>query len=297
MNHNYSLVANIEPSPLIAQGQQPKDGEYVLATGAAAVRRLLMLHDIYSPAGRRILLRAGLKPGMRVADFGCGIGVVTSMLAEMVGPFGSVTGIDVNGAQLEQAADLCRHRNLTNVTFQEADACATGLPRETFDLVYCRFLLLHLTDPAACLREMRDMLKPGGILVVEDGDIASAGSIPRTMLDTGVEYFLRLGRMRGLNYSLAKDLYHLVKAAGFADPEIEIHQPAIARGEKRGFLTLSVEEAAPSFIAAGLLTPVQVQRLVAGMRAAEQDPDVLILAPRMSLVWARKDLQRFGSAV
>src|SRR5436305_10478881 len=87
---------------------------YVLATGATAVRRLHVLHHIYSPAGKRILLQAGLTEGMRVADFGCGVGVVTRMLAQIVGPSGSVTGIDMDGAQLEQAHELCAGEGLQN---------------------------------------------------------------------------------------------------------------------------------------------------------------------------------------
>src|SRR4051794_5137172 len=201
-------------------------GEYALATGAAAVRRLFTLHHIYSPVGRRLLLQAGLRKGMRAADFGCGIGAVTRMLAGMVGPLGGVTGIDASGAQLEQAAEICRNAGFANVSFLEADACATGLPRESFDLVYCRFLLLHLPDPAACLREMRRVLRPGGLLVIEDGDLATAESLPPTALNAFADLFTRLGLARGLNYSLAGNLYHMVKAAGFRDPEIEIHQPA-----------------------------------------------------------------------
>ena len=291
MKSEHSAIANSTPFPPMAPSSKSGDGEYVLATGAAAVHRLLMLHNIYSPVGRRVLLQAGLTPGMRVADFGCGIGAVTSMLAEMVGPSGSVTGIDANTAQLEQARDICQRRGFTNVSFQAADACATELPRESFDLVYCRFLLLHLPDPASCLREMRDVLKPGGLLFVEDGDIASAGSIPPTILDKGVDLFVRLGPPRGLNYSLARDLYHLVKAAGFSDPEIEIHQPAIPRGVNRSFLKRSVEEAGPALVATGLVTSDQLEQMLAAMQEATENPDVLILAPRMSLVWARKALQ------
>jgi ubiquinone/menaquinone biosynthesis C-methylase UbiE len=263
-------------------------GEYAFATGSAAVRRLMLLHNIYSPAGRRILLRAGLRPSMRVADFGCGVGAMTSMLARMVGPTGSVTGVDVSGAQLDQARKLCLWSGLMNTSFREADACNSGLPRGSFDLVYCRFLLHHLPDPRACLREMRDILKPGGILVVEDGDLASATSVPATSLDAFATLFTRLGYARGLNYSIARDLYHMVKAAGFASPEIDIHQPAIPRGGNRLLLKWSVAEAGPALISAGLITFEQLEETLTDMQAATDDPDVLVFAPRMSQVWARK---------
>jgi hypothetical protein len=65
-NHNASLLDGLN-------ARNGHLGEYALATGPAAVRRLLALHNIYGPAGRRVLLRAGLKPGMHVADFCCSI--------------------------------------------------------------------------------------------------------------------------------------------------------------------------------------------------------------------------------
>lgn len=269
---------------------QPKSsvGEYSLATGEAAVRRLTALHRVYSPAARRILLQAGLKPGMTVADFGCGVGATTRMLAEMVGPSGHVTGIDLSAAQLEQGRELCKAAGITNATFTEASATATGLPRNSFDLVYCRYLLLHLVDPAACLREMREILKPGGLLVVEDGDLTSAGSRPASSIHWFADLFGRLGPTRGVDYAIENRLYHLVKAAGFPEAEIEIHQPAIARGEDRFLAKWSVEEAAPAFVAAGLVTAAEMQAILADMDRDTKNPDILIITPRMSVVWARK---------
>ena len=64
----------------------------MLATGADAVGRLNVLHQIYSPTGREVLLEAGISNGMTVADFGCGPGAVSRMLASLVGASGSVTG-------------------------------------------------------------------------------------------------------------------------------------------------------------------------------------------------------------
>ena len=274
-----------------------KLGQYALATGAGAVRRLQVLHDVYSTVGRRVLLQAGFARGTKVADFGCGVGVVTRMLAEMVGPSGRVTGIDVNEAQLEQASALCGKDNLTNVSFLAASACDTGLPRDSFDLVYCRFLLLHLPDPVACLREMRRVLKPGGIVVIEDGDLNSAGSIPPTANDAFADLFGRLAPIRGVDYSLANNLYHLVKAVGFSDTNLEIHQPALVRGENRYLLKWSVEEAGPAFVDAGLVTADQLEEIVSAMQDAIEDPNVLILAPRMSLVWGRKAAEAAESQV
>ncbi len=289
MARQYAPFISEIPRPEMPRSSRKGIGEYALATGAGALRRLYILHNIYAPAGRRVLLQAGLAPGMHVADFGCGVGTVTRMLGGIVGRWGSVTGIDANGAQLEEAGNLCKNQGVNNVSLVEADACNTGLPRESFDLVYCRFLLLHLPDPAACLSEMRAVLKPGGILVVEDGDLATAGSNPSTALNAFADLFTRLGPLRGLNYSLAGDLYHMVKRAGFSNAEIEIHQPAISRGEERFLLKWSVEEAAPAFTRSGLITSRQLERTLAEMDAATRNPDVLVLCPRMSLVWARRE--------
>jgi ubiquinone/menaquinone biosynthesis C-methylase UbiE len=283
--HNVTKTAIIP----IPNASNPIPGEYVLATGENAVRRLHSLHDVYSPAGKRVLRRAGLREGMRVADFGCGIGATTQMLAEMVGFWGSVVGIDSNAAQLREAEKTCGASGFTNTAFVEADACETGLARESFDVAYCRFLLIHLPDPAACLREMHAVLKPGGLLIVEDGDLSTAGSSPASALNLFSHLFERLGPLRGVDYCLGRNLYRMVKAAGFSDPDIEIHQPAIVRGENRHLLKWSVEEAAGGFVTAGLITELGLQHVLNEMQAAIDDPEVLILAPRMSMVWARKE--------
>ncbi|HEX3251091.1 MAG TPA: class I SAM-dependent methyltransferase, partial [Pyrinomonadaceae bacterium] len=126
-----------------AQAEVNRRSEYVLATGDAAVNRLRILHNVYGPGARELLVRAGIKPGMTVADLGCGTGMVTQLLAELVGPTGAVIAVDYSGAQVEQARALLPP-DVTNVRFIEASATDTGLPREAFDLVYCRFLFIHL---------------------------------------------------------------------------------------------------------------------------------------------------------
>ena len=109
-------------------------GDYVLATGKAAAYRLRLLHGIYGPGARRVLRQAGIKRGMRVADLGCGVGMVTQLLGELVGPEGEVIGVDFSGAQVEQARQSLP-AGTTNISFVQASATDTQLERASFDMV------------------------------------------------------------------------------------------------------------------------------------------------------------------
>jgi SAM-dependent methyltransferase len=260
---------------------------YVLATGEAADYRLRILHGLYGPGTRRLLLASGLRRGMHVADLGCGVGTVTALLAELVGPGGHVVGVDASAAQLARACGQPLAGG-ASVAFVRASATDTGLPRGAFDLVYCRFLLLHLPRPEEALREMRALLKPDGILVCEDGDLTSAGSEPPSALGAFADLFGRLGPERGVDYTLGRRLFHMVRAAGFPAPEITFNQPVLARGENKRLLELSVAEAGPALIDAGLITAAELDRTLAEMRRATADETVLAVMPRMARVWARK---------
>jgi SAM-dependent methyltransferase len=230
---------------------------------------------------------------MRVADLGCGVGLVTALLAELVGPEGYVVGIDASAAQLAQARQRMPPRG-TNIRFVEASATDTGLPLALFDLVYCRFLLLHLPEPERALREMWALLKPNGILVCEDGDLTSAGSEPPSALDAFADLWGRLGPARGVDYTLGRRLFHLVQAAGFPAPEITFYQPILARGENKRFLELSVSEAGPAFVEAGLITSEALESTLVKMRCLNADKTVLAVMPRMAQVWARKPARLTG---
>jgi SAM-dependent methyltransferase len=262
------------------------NGRYVLATGEAADYRLRILHALYGPGTRRVLLEAGLNRGMRVADLGCGVGMVTALLADLVGSEGRVVGIDLSAAQLAQAR--VRANGSSNTRFVEASATDTGLPPASFDLVYCRFLLIHLTEPDRALREMRALLKPGGILVCEDGDLTTSGSEPPSVFGAFADLWGRLGPTRGVDYTLGRRLFHLVRAAGFPEPEVTFNQPVVARGETKRLLELSAAEAGPAFVEAGLITTAELDCTLLEMRRLNADENLLAVMPRMAQVWARK---------
>src|SRR5262249_61896758 len=102
----------------------------------------------------------------------------------------------------------------------------------------------------------------------------------------------RLGPKRGLDYPLGRRLYQMVLAAGFPTPEITFNQPVLARGENKRLLELSVAEAGPAFVEAGLITAEGLERTLAEMRRHTPDDSVLAGMPPMTQVWARKTTPR-----
>jgi len=159
-------------------GHRP-DKPYILARGEKAVFRLNVLERIFGPATRHLLSAAGLRSGMRVAEIGCGIGITARWVSTQVNPGGSVTGVDSNSEQLH-IAEKSAASGTTNLSFRDGNAYETGLPRDAFDLVYSRFLLCHLADPAKALAEMSSLLKRSGILVCEDHDDGGIFTEPPT---------------------------------------------------------------------------------------------------------------------
>ena len=135
-----------------------QDKGYTLATGDSGAYRLEILNAIHQPYTDFLLERAGLSKGMRVADIGCGTGNVSFLMASKVKINGSVCGVDISRGQLDIARSQAEILNLDNVTFSQGSAYDTKLPKESFDLVYCRFLLIHLNRPIDALIEMRSPL-------------------------------------------------------------------------------------------------------------------------------------------
>ena len=155
------------------------------------------INVLLAPTTRRLLEAAGVRRGMRVLDIGCGVGVVSMMLGELVGPEGSVVGVDLSPAQIEQSRKLAAAQGADNCQFIEASAMATGLPAEAFDLVYGRLLLIHLADPVGALHEIMRVLAPGGVLAYEDFEVASAGSEPASPLEQFGVLLTQLGPRMG----------------------------------------------------------------------------------------------------
>jgi SAM-dependent methyltransferase len=262
---------------------------YLLATGEQAVSRLDLLHRIFGSGTRDLLTTAGLASGMRVAEIGCGNGLTAMWIAQQAGPLGSVVAVDASREQLQVAERNARNAGITNLSFHQASAYDLRLPGESFDLVFSRFLLCHLDDPAKALREMSSILKPGGTLVCEDHDDGGISTEPRTRAyQRLVEISDAVNRARSLDSYIGLKLPGLFRAAGFSHPQVRVNQLAFLRGEERKFWEITLREAAPAILAAGASTPSELEAICQEMQNIASDESVLLMLARVTQVWAQK---------
>lgn len=145
--------------------------DYILGRGDAETRRLILQHQIYGPATRRLFRAAGIGPGMSVLDIGSGAGDVALLVADLVGPKGRVTGVDMNAAILETARARAAVAGWDNVVF-EAGAVEHFAPAGRFDAVVGRWVLMYVPDPVALLARLAGLLRPGGIVAFAEMDVA-----------------------------------------------------------------------------------------------------------------------------
>lgn len=267
----------------------PHDTRYVLATGEEGAERLRIVQNVHGPDTERLLLRAGLAQGMKVVDIGCGIGIITCWMAEHVGPTGAAYGIDISPDQIVLARREAERRKLKNVHFSIARAEATGLPRESFDLVFCRFLLMHIAHPLDALWEMCHLVRPGGLLVCEEGDFASPFCEPPSpAFDRCFELYRTLGKQREADFRIGLKLYRMFLEIGMPSPEVALAQPVFVRGAAKRLPEWTLSECAPALLQAGLSTQEEIESILAEMKAIAEDEATLIGMARMTQVWAKK---------
>jgi ubiquinone/menaquinone biosynthesis C-methylase UbiE len=115
----------------------------------------------------KALNAAGLKPGQEVLEVGCGPGFFTIPAARMVGEKGSVHALDISPLAVEKVQQKIEREGVTNVKTILADAAQTGLPDQSFDLVFVFGLAHPIGGMEAIWLELHRLLKPAGVLSVE----------------------------------------------------------------------------------------------------------------------------------
>jgi 2-polyprenyl-3-methyl-5-hydroxy-6-metoxy-1,4-benzoquinol methylase len=262
--------------------------QYVIRGGAEGRERLRLLHEVMGPGTRALLDEVPIASGSRCLDIGCGAGDVTSELVRAASPGGHALGVDLDSVKIDIARHEYQERGISNVTF-ECRNVIDWTPGEPFDVVYARFLLTHLTDPAALVAAMRQHLRPGGLIIVEDIDFRGhVAEPPCAAFDRYVELYTASVRNRGADANIGPRLPGLLRAAGFADVRMRLVQPAAIDGGAKLLSCVTFESIAEAVLKDGLIKEAELGRTIAELRAFAADPQTVIAGPRVFQAWGTR---------
>src|ERR1044071_1692670 len=149
-------------------------GNYPIEHRKGEIERLHAQASSFAPDARTMLELIGVRPGWACLDLGCGPRGITDLLSERVGPSGRVVGLDKDAECLAHAAAQAPG----NVEFRLGDVYDSGLPGATFDLVHMRFVGSTAGNPEALLREAIRLARPGGVVALQEPDVATFSCYP-----------------------------------------------------------------------------------------------------------------------
>ena len=259
------------------------DAQYTMGRSKEEEDRLIQQSQLYDAVTRRMLTMAGLESGMKVLDIGSGTGDVAMTAAELVGPEGSVVGVDMNPEILETARARAREGGLANVEFVAGDARTLDLG-DDFDALIGRQVLMYMADPADALRQLTARLRPGGIVAFQEVDFSPYRQtyhddtpLMNQLVDWGLGVFERSGAHTGMGF----DLYGAYVEAGLPEPFMHFESPV---GGPEGW-------AGYSFIANSFRSLVPLLEQFGMATADEVDVDTLAERVRQEVVASRRPLR------
>lgn len=176
---------------------------------------VLRSHTWRTIANSAAYLAPRLVEGCRVLDVGCGPGTITAEMADLVGPTGTVTGMDTSAEVVALAAGSHSRANLSFVT---GDIYGIDAADDTYDVVHAHQVLQHLADPVAALVEMRRVCRPGGVVAARDADYRGMSWHPEPpAMDRWLELYQLITRRNGGEPDAGRLLLAWAHRAGFTD--------------------------------------------------------------------------------
>jgi SAM-dependent methyltransferase len=267
----------------MTQAGAARHWRYTLEGDDEDLRRLLRISELMADSVRAALRRLEIPAGSKAIECGCGPIGGLAVLAEMVGPAGRVTGVDLSELAIQRARSVIAALALDNVEVvvgdvHDLDGEAVGGP---FDLAYTRCFLLHQSDTAVTLKQIARLIRPGGWIVCQEPlRIPAPQSHPH--LDILGQYWELLDRLLervGVAQPFAEDL-----SSTAADCGLEVHQAGgffnvMAPDEGFDLHAATLDAIRGHATHAGVATSQQIDELLATLRIAAKGSYQWVTSP------------------
>lgn len=268
--------------------------EYVLGTDEQERIRLGIQHRLWAAHAHQAWEHAGLRPGWRVLDVGCGPGWASMDMAEIVGPSGSVFGVDESDQYVHWFNQAVPAAGLPWASAVRGDVhqiAQTARAHSPFDMGYVRWVLCFVKDPGSVVAQVAGLLKPGGRLVIQDYFNYECMSLAprRAAFTRGIQAVAKSWRDRGGNPDVMGDMPALLRKAGLRVIHREVIQRFAHPHEQMWtWPTVFWKTFMPRLEESGYLTPQERAAFEQAWADATNDPDSFIHLPTVYELVAEK---------
>ena len=249
------------------------------------LERQKLLAKVLAPVTDRLLSVLQLPSGARGLDLGCGMGETTRHLARTLDKPNEIVGLELNPDLVETAKKLSSGEQ-DDVSFEQGDVSALEFADNSFDFVFARYLLMHLAEPEAVLKEMLRVCKSGGAVAVQEPDFSFQRCYPDSW---AYERLPDLFRRLFPDAFLGPKLWSLFQKLGYSSSNVLIDcMVEVNPNDLRRCYRLSVEAMEKAVIEKGIYSEPEFERLRAELERVEKEENILCVSNYIFSAWVVK---------
>ncbi|MEM7583178.1 MAG: methyltransferase domain-containing protein [Acidobacteriota bacterium] len=239
----------------------------------------------------RMLDDAGIAPGMRVLDIGCGPGAVSLMLSRRVGDQGHVFAVDRSPQMLGVAQEKAHAAGVSNLTFIEGGFDVTFPEHGTLDAAVGRRVLMYQSDAVKAVEQLALAIRPGGVVAFHEHDsmVVKDERVALPLHDRVRSWFREMLRSEGANLRMGFELNGALSAAGLTVERVRAEANVLTPTASYPVATI-VRAILPRLLQHGIATEaeIDVETLDERLAAERREAAATCLWEIVFCGWARK---------
>jgi 2-polyprenyl-3-methyl-5-hydroxy-6-metoxy-1,4-benzoquinol methylase len=268
-----------------------QDRVYVLGHSAEELNRLIDQARLFGELTEDVFVRAGIGPGMRVLDVGCGAGDVSFLLARMEGPSGADDGVDLSEYAVAMANARAKAMGLSQVSFSQGEIEDISLDQAA-DAAVGRFVLMYSPDPSVSLRRIAENVRAGGIVAFQEMNVAEAKSFPQVdLFEQSMRWIIETLDREKVKNLMGLGLYRTFVEAGLPPPQMIMGARVEGSSDSLGYQIVAqvVKSLLPVMEKLGIANEkeVQIETLAQRLRDEVISRGAVIVLPPLVGAWTR----------
>jgi ubiquinone/menaquinone biosynthesis C-methylase UbiE len=249
------------------------------------LERQKLLAKLLAATTDKLLSNIRLPAGIKCLDLGCGIGETTRHLARRLDSSAEVVGVELNPDLVDAAKDLSSGQG-QHIRFEQGDVTRLNIADNSFDFVFARYLLMHLPEPEAVLKEMFRVCRPGGVVAVIEPDFSPLRCYPDSW---AYEQLPLLFAKLFPDANIGRKLWCLFQGLGYNSADTSVDCLVETReNDLRRIYRMSLEAVKPFLIGQSHISEQNFERLHKEMERVEQEKNVLCVSNFIFSAWAMK---------